>query len=45
MALVVLTMAQPYVVGMRPLGQEYPQDVLLAEMAAAINSYLKQEDQ
>jgi len=45
MALVVLTMAQPYVVGMRPLSQEYPQEVLLAEMAAAINSYLKQEDQ
>jgi len=43
LALTIVTIAQPFVVGMRPLEQEYPADRLLAELAAAIDGYLTTE--
>lgn len=43
LALVVLTMAQPFVVGMRPLRAEYPPDLLLAELSVALHRYLRTE--
>ncbi len=42
-ALTLVTIAQPYVVGMRPLRAEYPSETLLAELAAAIDRYLRPE--
>ena len=41
LALTVVTLAQPFVVGMRPLSQEYPAEQLLAELAAVIDRYLR----
>lgn len=41
LALCILTMAQPFVMAMRPLRQEYPQEQLLAELATAIDRYLR----
>jgi AcrR family transcriptional regulator len=42
-ALTLVTIAQPYVVGMRPLGAEFPPSTLLAELAEAIDRYLRPE--
>jgi AcrR family transcriptional regulator len=42
-ALALVTIAQPFVVSMRPLHEEYPTDVLLAELTAAIDRYLRPE--
>ncbi len=43
LALAVVTMAQPYVVGMRPLLEEYPAGQLLSELAIGVDGYLKGE--
>ena len=37
----VITMAQPFVVGMRPLRGEYPQAVLLDELRVCLEGYLR----
>jgi AcrR family transcriptional regulator len=42
-ALTLVTIAQPYVVGMAPLRGEYPPDTLLAELSDAIDRYLQPE--
>lgn len=43
MALTLVTIAQPYVIGMTPLRTEYPTETLLAELADAIDRYLRPE--
>lgn len=42
-ALTLVTIAQPYVVGMAPLRTEYPADTLLSELADTIDRYLRPE--
>lgn len=42
-ALTLVIIAQPFVVSMRPLHEEYPAEVLLAELTAAIDRYLRPE--
>ena len=42
-ALTLVTIAQPYVVGMAPLRAEYPADTLLSELADTIDRYLRPE--
>lgn len=43
LALTLVAIAQPFVVWMRPLHQEYPAADLLQELAAAIDGYLRPE--
>ncbi len=40
LALTVVTIAQPFVVGSKPLRTQYPPDALLQEFASAIDAYL-----
>ena len=43
LALMVLTMAQPFVVGMRPLTGEYPRPDLMTELGTALDRFLRTE--
>jgi AcrR family transcriptional regulator len=43
MSLTLLTMAQQFVIGMRPLSEEYPLEVLLGELRTALDRYLRTE--
>lgn len=43
LGLLMLTMAQPFVIGMRPLRREYPQQQLMAELGTALDRFLRTE--